>query len=106
MPKINSDLFNGNHYSNSSESDRKLMREWMAGILKQQDIDVTFTKVNGTLRKMHCTLQESAIIPREEKKHEIVKDKNEDVCVVWDIDKNEWRSFRYDSIKEIRFEIK
>jgi hypothetical protein len=54
---------------------------------------------------MKCTLQESAI-PTYEKKTERVRttSTNEAISVV-DLDINEWRSFRYDSIKSVSFTI-
>jgi hypothetical protein len=70
--------------------------------LKFMDAKVTFTKKDGTERVMKCTLRED-VITLYEKKTDRVKTYNEDILAVWDLDKNEWRSFRYDSIKDVQF---
>jgi hypothetical protein len=53
---------------------------------------------------MNCTLQEGKTLDYE-KKTDRVKTVSEETCPVFDIDKKEWRSFRYDSVTEIRFNI-
>lgn len=67
---------------------------------------VEFTKVDGTVRKMLCTLAEN-LIP-EDARPKLVEDtviKQEDAsapapttCRVYDLEKQAWRSFRLDSI--------
>lgn len=61
---------------------------------------VTFTKADGTERTMRCTLQEGVVVPHE-KKTERVKEVNENIVPVWDIEKSAWRSFKFDSIKNV-----
>lgn len=63
-----------------------------------------FTKTDGTEREMRCTLRED-VIQSTEKKTERVKKENLEVMSVWDLDKNAWRSFRLDSVKQITFEL-
>lgn len=63
-------------------------------------INVKFTKKDGTERVMKCTLLESIIKPYE-KATDRDKKVNEDLISVWDVEKDAWRSFRYDSILEI-----
>lgn len=58
---------------------------------------VNFTKTDGTVREMICTLQESFTIPYE-KKTDKQKPENNDTLAVWDVEKHAWRSFRIDSI--------
>ena len=88
----------------SFKLDTKQGRQWLIGTLRINKIRVTFTKKDGTERDMLCTLQEEAIIPYE-KKTERVKEQNEEVLSVWDVEKNSWRSFRFDSIIRISFTI-
>lgn len=59
---------------------------------------VVFTKKDGTQRTMKCTLSEQ-LIPAEQKpkQTETVK-RSDDALPVFDIDKQEWRSFRYDAL--------
>lgn len=79
-------------------------RAWLQGLLKDGPAVITFVKSNGEERKMRCTLAED-VVPQYEKKTEKVKTKNDDVLPVWDLDKQEWRSFRLDSIKLIEFGV-
>jgi len=65
---------------------------------------VTFTKKNGDERVMHCTTN-PLHIPEDETPEKTsekpVKKLNEDVMRVFDIEKQAWRSFRFDSITKI-----
>ena len=102
------------------EFDRsELVKKLEKGILT-----VLFIKKDGTLREMKCTLMPS-ILPAVENKlveenrgsqppEEVLpiftegagvdefKKEKVSVLSVWDIEKSEWRSFRMDSIKEVR----
>jgi hypothetical protein len=49
---------------------------------------------------MKCTLLEGWV-KEYEKKSEKTRPVSEDTLSVWDVEKNGWRSFRYDSIIEI-----
>jgi hypothetical protein len=64
---------------------------------------VKFTKANGELREMNCTLCPSLVPQEENDTAEPKKERkqNPDIQPVWDLDKEAWRSFRYDSIVEI-----
>lgn len=75
-------------------------RDNIEQILRANVAEVKFTKSDGTERVMTCTLREDQIIPYV-KKTDGVKDKNLDVVPVFDLDKNQWRSFRVDSVKSI-----
>lgn len=70
--------------------------------LKAGVVTVRFKKKDGTVRDMRCTLKED-LVKNYEKKSERVKAVNDDVCSVFDLDKDEWRSFRYDSVISMRF---
>jgi len=80
----------------------KIGRDWLRGLLKTSEVEVTFVKVGGDKRKMRCTLKEDVIVPHE-KKTDREKEINEEVLAVWDVEKNSWRSFRFDSIIKIEF---
>lgn len=69
-------------------------------MLKSGIVNIRFTKVDGTERVMKCTLAEG-IVKSHEKTTDREKKTNENICSVWDVDKEAWRSFRYDSILEI-----
>lgn len=63
-------------------------------------VEVTFTKVDGEVRTMPCTLDPTLIplAPINETVGERKKKKeNLSVMSVWCVDKSAWRSFRLDS---------
>lgn len=62
--------------------------------------EVTFTKVNGEQRVMPCTLREDLLPPAKESSKE--RKVNEAVLSVWVTDANGWRSFRVDSVTEVK----
>ena len=53
---------------------------------------------------MNCTLAEDKV-GTYEKKTDKVKTSNIETCPVFDTDKSEWRSFRYDSLVSFKFNI-
>ena len=63
--------------------------------LQSGKTEVFFTKVNGSIRHMICTLNPS-LAPK------ILLTKGqqsaEGVVAVWDLEKNAWRSFRVESV--------
>ena len=79
-------------------------RDWLKSHLRMGPVNVTFTKKDGTERLMKCTLQEGVVVPHE-KTTERVKEENNEILAVWDLDKHAWRSFRLDSIKTIELSI-
>lgn len=68
--------------------------------LKANVAEVRFTKSDGTERIMKCTLREDLVVPYV-KKTERVKVANTDVIPVFDVEKNEWRSFKVDAVQSI-----
>lgn len=81
---------------------RRTKREILVEGLQNNVMRVLFTKVNGDERVMNCTLHDS-VLPEKYISEDIIKKKeNPDTISVWDIDKNGWRSFRLDSIKEFK----
>lgn len=74
-------------------------------ILKTDIATVTFTKVDGTTRVMHCTLVPTFLPEAPQKTVEAVE-KPEAVPTalrVWDLDKTAWRSFKLDSVVELSY---
>lgn len=89
-----------NAYVEMTKRDQKKFREWVKNILQNETATLTFTKKDGTIRKMRASLRESDF-PSFEKKTDAVRKVNEEVLSVVDLDKREWRSFRFDSLKKI-----
>ena len=83
-------------------------RNEILNALKQGDVIVEFTKVNGDYRKMICTLNES-VVPKATKEDPLTQKKvraiNEDVCVVWDVNAKGWRSFRWDNVVNAEIDL-
>jgi hypothetical protein len=73
-----------------------LTREQLTELLHTGECVVEFTKVNGELRTMPCTLKAELIPPAPVVEGKTPKEKkpNPDVLSVWCLDKKEWRSFR------------
>lgn len=91
-------------YSTAIPEEQELYRKWLQGVLKMHTVDLTFRKKDDTIREMKCTLIES-MLPVIEKKTDRVRKENNDALSVFDLEKNEWRSFRYDSIEAISFNL-
>jgi hypothetical protein len=93
-----------NYYVTASDSEREIMRDWVHGILAEREMTITFRKADGDLREMRCTLQES-VAPKIVRETAEPRKYNPDICVVWDLDRQAWRSFRWDRITRIEFAI-
>jgi hypothetical protein len=69
-------------------------------LLLENECIIEFTKLNGEVRAMPCTLDPRIVPPAPEPKvlaeGEVLKVKKENLNVmnVWCLDKKEWRSFR------------
>jgi hypothetical protein len=91
-----------------NEKEFKLFKKWLTGHLALGAVTVTFTKKDGEERVMECTTSTELVpdepvvenaTPKREKK------KNDDVCNVYALDVKAWRSFRWDSVKSVKFTI-
>ena len=69
--------------------------------LYEGELLVKFTKKDGTERIMRCTLKMDDI-PKEMHPKSKVEYDSVSVKRVFDLDKQAWRSFRYDSVIEVR----
>jgi hypothetical protein len=94
-----------NYYVTASESERAIMREWVRERLQEREVIVDFEKANGEFRSMKCTLREDLGAKYTVAENTKPKKPNPDVCVVWDINQQAWRSFRWDRIKRIQFDL-
>ena len=75
--------------------------QYLRDTLKEKVAIVTFTKRDGSVRTMRCTLK-ADLLPPQTDIEEQVQDKNPtapaESLAVWDLEKAAWRSFRFDSI--------
>jgi hypothetical protein len=84
-------------------------KTWTLGVLHDdniKDLCVTFTKKDGTERAMRCTLIEGRIPTDKAPKNESTTGTNSGSAVrVFDTEKSEWRSFRWDSVTKVEFTL-
>ena len=64
-------------------------------LLESGKAKVTFTKADGSTRTMNCTAQ-TGVVPATATSRDVAG-----VQTVYDLDINEWRSFRWDSVKTV-----
>jgi hypothetical protein len=105
----------GTQYQEADDQVKEQIREWVRGLLTNTEVTVTFTKADGTDRDMLCTLDHSRIptkpiapttstapvdgIVRESKKPK--KEPDPHSIRVFDLEKQEWRSFRFERLKKV-----
>ena len=71
-------------------------------LLENYDCEVTFTKVDGTIREMPCTLRAEQLPPRPLTENPKSRTINHNTISAWCLDKREWRSFRVENVKCIK----
>lgn len=84
----------------------------LKGMLHGNDeVSVKFTKKDGSERTMLCTLNEQKIpfdkLPKvkEPTEETTTVASTTDAVRVFDVEKQEWRSFRFDSIKSVKLGV-
>lgn len=83
-------------------------KNWVKGQLHDDNANlcITFTKKDGTVRDLYCTLAESKIpADKQPKSQEADSQTSGSACRVFDVQKQEWRSFRWDSIVKVKCEL-
>lgn len=95
------------YYANATIKEKEEFRNWLKKLMRTEVVDLTFRKIDGTLRNMKCTLlakhlPELVVQPITNKPK---RKMSEEALAVFDLEKNEWRSFRYDSVTEIKFTL-
>lgn len=105
----------GTHYQEADDTGKMVMRDWVRSLLQHQPITVTFIKADGTMRDMKCTLNWNFIPEDKQPKDTVPVEKlletkkrrgpDEHSLRVFDVEKQEWRSFRFDRLKKITAEL-
>jgi hypothetical protein len=90
--------------SEKFEFKTKKEKDWLLGLLQSEIVELTFTKKDGTERIMKCTLSELKIATEFAPKG-VERSKKDEAVAVFDLENNGWRSFRWDSLKNINFTI-
>jgi hypothetical protein len=104
----------GTQYQQGNDTEKAIIRDWIKSLLYKSSITVTFVKADGTDREMLCTLDPEHLPPaptgpvdgiiKESKKPR--KEPDPHSLRVFDVEKQEWRSFRFDRLKKITAELK
>lgn len=82
----------------------KVDEDWLVEKLKKQIVTVSFTKTDGSRRVMKCTLKDEYLPPKTVEQlaaaSGLLKKKNRspDMITVWDVEKNDWRSFKLTTV--------
>lgn len=108
----------GTSYQEADDVNKHIIRDWVKSLMQVTEVKIEFFKADGTLREMRCTLDFSKIpedqlpkltpdapvdgIVKESKQR---KKPDEHSLRVWDLDKGEWRSFRFDRLQKVGAEI-
>ena len=71
-------------------------------LLEANDCEVTFTKVDGSLRTMPCTLRADVLPKVAVKQGQEPKPFKPETISVWCLDKNEWRAFKTANVKKVK----
>ena len=82
-----------------------MTRDELKTKLEKYMMEVTFTKVNGDQRIMTCTLHPDALPPAtkdDAMSQKRVRELNEEVLSVWDVNAKGWRSFRVANVTETK----
>jgi hypothetical protein len=90
-------------YNQMSAEEQDVFRDWVIGCLKTGSVVIDFVKTSGEARSMQCTLDSRA--QPYEKKTDRVKKSDPNICPVWDIHNEGWRSFRFDTLTSVTLMI-
>lgn len=75
----------------------------LRNLLSKHDCEVTFTKLDGTVRTMPCTLRTEAMPARVvTEEYQTTRPYKPETLSVWCLDKSEWRAFKVANVKEVR----
>jgi hypothetical protein len=79
-------------------------RDFLKELLSGNKVEVTFTKIDGSVRVMPCTLDPEFIPSKPVTEGKVVRavKENPNVLRVFCLDKSEWRSFRLENIISIK----
>jgi len=96
-----------------SDKELSLFKKWLKSHLAFGPVTVIFNKKDGTERTMICTTNADIVpqIPHETNTDNPIdfpkpkKKVSEDIMPVYDLESKAWKSFRWDSIKQVRFTL-
>jgi hypothetical protein len=95
MPNFNED------YLQRSETEQENIRASIRQLLESAIIQVTFIKKDGTERVMKCS-NHAKFMPAVDRNSK--KQSSAEAVTVWDIEADDWRSFRYDRVRSLKLD--
>ena len=100
----------GTQYQEADDANKAIMRDWVRSLLQKGPVMVTFVKADGTEREMKCTLSGDFRPATPAPTTTVTESKprkqpDEHSLRVFDLDKNEWRSFRFERLRKVSAEI-
>jgi hypothetical protein len=100
----------GTQYQEADDTQKSIIRDWVRSLLQKGAITVTFVKADGAVRDMNCTLDWERI-PADKQPQDVPVEKlletkkrkqpDEHSLRVFDLEKQEWRSFRFDRLQKV-----
>ena len=94
-----------NPTSDWKDTEWNTFRDWISGVLKTTEVQVTFYKKDGTERIMKCTLNPEVLPPVVVKEGKKERKIPENSMAVFDTELREWRSFVIKSVRHISFTL-
>lgn len=91
--------FKADWYKNAPSDEQAQFRKWLLNLLSTREVVVTFKKKNGEERVMRCVANPPNV---EDQKP---SNPNEETCTVWDLVMNQWRSFKFENITSVDFQL-
>lgn len=93
-------------YAKLDTAGQDKIREFVKTELTRNVVNIEFEKSDGTLRKLQGTTStDHGAVYTVNENTEKTKTPNPNVCVVWDTAIGAWRSFRWDRLKSIDFNL-
>ena len=79
-----------------------MQKSEVINLLMSGEVNLTFTKIDGSTREMLATLSED-LVPTPQTTSEASRSKkvSDSVCAVWDNVAQGWRSFRWNAVTEV-----
>jgi hypothetical protein len=93
--------FNFDDSKDWTEYDWAKLREWLLGLLSNQEITVVFFKKDGTERTMRCTRSTRLIPAITESQTEVKRKESTTTIAVYDLEAAGWRSFTVKNIIKV-----
>lgn len=87
----------GNYQELTLDEKRAVLLECL-----KQDCEITFIKVDGSLREMPCTLRPEALPKLVTESKLTSRPSSPTTLSVWCLDKQEWRSFKIENVTSVK----